>query len=79
MNLGIILHHFRDRDISFGVNPFKSLEESSLAKTRVLWLSTGEDFMILACVNLIQYQRTRQTCWPWLLQCCAHLCYADLL
>jgi len=42
---------------SLGVNPFEFLNELFLAKTRVLALSVGEDFVILACVVLIQCQR----------------------
>jgi len=39
------------------VNPFEFLDESFIPKTRVLGLSVGEDFVILACVVFTQYQR----------------------
>ena len=42
---------------SRGVNPFKFLDEFFIPKTRVLVLSVGEDFVILACVIFTQYQR----------------------
>jgi len=42
---------------SFGVNPFVFLGEFFIAKTRVLGLSVGEDFVILACVLLTQFLR----------------------
>jgi len=38
------------------VNPFEFLDELFIAKTRVLGLSDGEDFVILACVVLTQCQ-----------------------
>jgi len=66
------------------VNPFEFLDNflSPIAKTRVLGLSVGEDFMILACVVLTQCQRVTdgQTDIPtvahtWL--CIAN--YADAL
>ena len=41
---------------SLGVNPFEFLDELFVAKTRVLGLSLGEDFVILACVVLTQCQ-----------------------
>jgi len=37
--------------------PFEFLDERFNAKTRVLGLSVGEDFVILACVALTQCQR----------------------
>jgi len=45
------------------MNLFEFLDELYNQKTRVLWLSTGKDFVILACVILTQYQRVthRQT------------------
>ena len=45
------------------VNPFEFLDELFIAKTRVLGLSVGEDFVILVCVVLTQCQRVtdRQT------------------
>jgi len=39
------------------VNPKEFLDELFIAKTRVLGLSVGEDFVILACVVLTQRQR----------------------
>jgi len=42
---------------SLGVNPFEFLDKLCIAKTRVLRLSAGEDFVILACVVLTQCQR----------------------
>jgi len=42
---------------SLGMNPFEFLDEPSVAKTRVLRLFVGEDFVILACVSLTQCQR----------------------
>ena len=42
---------------SLGVNPFEFLDELFVTKTRVLGLSPGEDFVILACVVLTQCQR----------------------
>jgi len=42
---------------SLGVNPVEFLDELSVAKTRVLALSVSEDFAILACVILRQFQR----------------------
>ena len=48
---------------SLGVNPFEFLDEFFIPKTRVLELSVGEDFVILACVVFTQCQRVtdRQT------------------
>ena len=43
--------------LSLGVNPFEFLDELFIPKTRVLGLYVGEDFVILACVILTQYQR----------------------
>jgi len=45
------------------VNPFEFLDEFFIPKTRVLGLSVGEDFVILACVVFTQCQRVtdRQT------------------
>jgi len=42
---------------SLGVNPFEFLDEFFIPKTRVLGLSVGEDFVILACVVFTQCQR----------------------
>jgi len=42
---------------SLGVNHFEFLDEFFIPKTRVLGLSVGEDFVILACVVFTQYQR----------------------
>jgi len=42
---------------SLGVNPFEFLDELFIPKTRVLGLSVGEDFVILACVVFTQCQR----------------------
>jgi len=39
------------------VNTFGFLDELYIPKTRVLGLSVGEDFVIIACVILTQYQR----------------------
>jgi len=36
------------------VNPFEFLDELSIAKTRVLGLSVGENSVILACIVLTQ-------------------------
>jgi len=49
-----------------GVNLFEFLDELSIPKTRVLGLSIGEDFVILACVVFTQCQRVtdRQTDIP---------------
>jgi len=41
---------------SVGVNPFKFLNEAYTAKTRVLGLDVGEDFLILACIVLTPCQ-----------------------
>ena len=38
-------------------NPFEFLDEFFILKTRVLGLSVGEDFVILACVVFTQCQR----------------------
>jgi len=48
---------------SLGANPFEFLDELFIAKTRVLGLSDGEDFVIIACIVLTQCQRVtdRQT------------------
>ena len=45
------------------MNPFEFLDEFLNPKTRVLGLSDGEDFVILACVVFTQCQRVtdRQT------------------
>ena len=40
-----------------GVNPFETLDKSYVTKTRAIRLSGSEDFVILDCVFLIQYQR----------------------
>jgi len=40
-----------------GVNPWEFLDEFFLPKTRVLGLSVGEDFVILAGVFFTQCQR----------------------
>jgi len=37
------------------VNTFEFLDEVFIVKTRVLGLSVGEDFVILACVVLTQW------------------------
>ena len=42
---------------SLGVNPLEFLDEFFIPKTRVLGLSVGEDFVILACIVFTQYQR----------------------
>ena len=42
---------------SLGVNPVEFLDEHFTPKTRVLGLSVGEDFVILACVVFTQCQR----------------------
>jgi len=42
---------------SLGVNPFEFLVELFNPKTRVLGLSVGDDFVIIACVVLTQCQR----------------------
>ena len=42
---------------SLGVNPFEFLDEFFIPKTRVLGLSVGEDFVILAYVVYTQCQR----------------------
>jgi len=42
---------------SLGVNPFEFLDERFIAKTRVLGVSVGEDFVVLSCVVLTQCQR----------------------
>jgi len=42
---------------SLGVNPFEFLDEFFIPKTRILVLSVGEDFVILACVVFTQCQR----------------------
>jgi len=39
---------------SLGVNPFEFVDCLLIVKTRVLGLSVGEDFVILACVVLTQ-------------------------
>jgi len=60
--------------LSLGVNPFEFLDELFVPKTRVLRLSVGEDFVILACVVLTQCQRVSdgqtdgQTFRRWLVQ-----------
>jgi len=41
---------------SLGVNPFKFMDELFIAKTRVLGISVGEDFMNLSRVTLTQCQ-----------------------
>ena len=48
------------------MNPFEFLDEFFIPKTRVVGLSVGEDFVILACVVFTQYQRVtdRQTDIP---------------
>ena len=57
---------------SLGMNLFEFLHELFIAKIRVLGLSVGEDFVILACFVLTQPQRgtDRQTdggtTRPWL-------------
>jgi len=42
---------------SVGVNPFKFLDEFFIPKTRVLGMSVGEAFVILACIVFTQCQR----------------------
>ena len=42
---------------SLGVNPFEFLDDFFIRKTRVLGLSVGENFVILACVVFTQCQR----------------------
>ena len=42
---------------SLGVNPFEFPDEFFIPKTRVLGLSVGKDFVILACVVFAQCQR----------------------
>jgi len=42
---------------SLGMDLFEFLDELSMAKTGVLELSIGEDFVILACIILTQCQR----------------------
>jgi len=42
---------------TLGVNPIEFLDEFFNPKTRVLGLSVGEDFVILACVVFTQCQR----------------------
>jgi len=39
------------------MNPFEFLDEFFIPKTRVIGLSIGEDFVILACVVFTQCQR----------------------
>jgi len=39
------------------VNPFEFLDKFFIPKTRVLGLSVGEDFVIVACVVFTQCQR----------------------
>jgi len=39
------------------MNPFEFLDELFIAKTRVLELSVGEDFVTIACVVLTPCQR----------------------
>ena len=46
---------------SLVVSPFEFLDELFITKTRVLELSVGEDFVILACVVLTQCQRATDT------------------
>ena len=46
---------------SLGVTPFEFLDEFFIPKTRVLGLSVGEDFVILACVVFTQCQRDGRT------------------
>ena len=41
---------------SLEVNPFEFLDEFFIPKTRVIGLSVGEDFVILACVVFTQCQ-----------------------
>jgi len=41
---------------SLGVNPFEFLDEFFTPETRVLGLSAGEDFVILACIVFTQCQ-----------------------
>ena len=55
-NFGPVLHRFWDTETYW-------LEIANSAKTRVLGLSVGEDFVILTCVVLTQCQRVtdRQT------------------
>jgi len=43
------------------MNPLEFLDELFIAKTRVLGLFDGEDFVILACAILTQCQRDRRT------------------
>jgi len=39
------------------MNPLVFLDEFFVPKTRVLWLSVGEDFAILACIVFTQCHR----------------------
>ena len=39
------------------MNPFKFLDDLFTVKTRVLGLSVGEDFVIIACVVLAERQK----------------------
>jgi len=72
---------------SLGVNSFEFLDEFFIPRTRVLGLSVGEDFVILACVVFTQRQRvtgrrTDRTLQRWLvqgLQSYASYSYADAL
>jgi len=41
---------------SLGVNPFEFLDKFFIPKTRVIGLSVGEDFVILACFVFTQCQ-----------------------
>jgi len=42
---------------SLGVNPFEFLDQFFIPKARVLGLSIGEDFVVLACIVFTQCQR----------------------
>ena len=55
-NCEFFLTHFHLTP-SLGVNPFEFLDELLIPKTRVMALSVGEGFVILAFVVFTQYQR----------------------
>ena len=54
-NCEFFLHHSHLTS-SLGVNLCEFLDDFFIPKTRVLWLSVGEDFVILACVVFTQCQ-----------------------
>ena len=72
---------------SLGMKPFEFLDELCIAKTRVLGLSLGEDFVILACVVFTQCQRVTdgqtdgRTTRPYLIQGSAYskLCWCPVI